>query len=60
MSVGEGLAPPVYGKPKLRKKYGDFVKYYDFAVHFFIMVALYRREGQAPPLRYSRIIMLKV
>ena len=31
------------------KMYGDFVKFYDFAVHCFIIVALYCREGQAPP-----------
>ena len=49
-TVGEGLAPPARGKLELQKKYGDFVKCYDFAVHCFIMVALYCREGQAPPL----------
>ena len=45
MSVGEGLAPPAHDRLELRKMYGDFVKCYDFAVHCFIMVALYCREG---------------
>ena len=42
------------------KMYGDFVKCYDFAVHCFIMVALYCREGQAPPLRMNVWVIVKV
>ena len=60
MSVGEGLAPPAHGKLELQKMYGDFVEYYAFTVHFLFIVMLYRREGQAPPLRYSLTIMRKV
>ena len=44
----------------ITKMYGDFVEYYDFAVHFLFIVMLYRREGQVPPLRYSRTITRKV
>ena len=53
MTVGEGLAPPVYRKVSFDKKYGDLVKCYEVAVLCFSMAAFYRREGQAPPLQYD-------
>ena len=40
-----GMPLPRTASLNYEKMYGDFVKCYDFAVHCFIMVALYCREG---------------
>ena len=40
-----GMPLPCTANLNCEKMYGDFVKCYDFAVHCFIIVALYCREG---------------
>ena len=45
------LPLPCIGTFEYAKMYGNFVDCYDFAVHCYLLIVLYCREGQVLPLR---------